>query len=241
MRIRLQLFTTILVFLITLSYGHAEAPLYAANVGGINLSLPTPPEFTEPSALAPDVRHLGETLTPTGNRILAIFVSNNDAQLAIAGKEMEMIRYFMVQTLRQTENNTVSKGDFEKIKTILKTQQQRLLANAKKEATPVLNNAIKKLSQDENDPTLSLKVGEVLPLEVLQEENDSLTLVTLAKCAVTKRGVITEMPMLGASTTLLSKGKLVYFYAFSQYRSKDDKEWARKATMNWIKQFRAAN
>jgi hypothetical protein len=241
MRIRLQLFATILVSLITLSYGYAEAPLYVINVGGVNLSLPTPPDFTEPSTLAPTVRNLGETFTPAGNRLLAIFVSNNDAQLAKAGKEMEMTRYFMVQTLRQTENKPVSKSDFEKIKTILKTQQQNLLAKAKKEITPAINNATKNLSQDTGDPTLSLKLGEVLPLEVIQEENDAFTLIMLTKNAVTKRGVITEMPMIGASTTLLSKGKLVYFYAFSQYRSKDDKEWARKATINWIKQFRAAN
>ncbi len=55
------------------------------------VQLPVPAGFADPSRALPQMRQLGERMTPPSNRLLAIFMSQADIDSALAG-DLEWVR-----------------------------------------------------------------------------------------------------------------------------------------------------
>ena len=84
-------------------------------VGGVPITVPAPPGFTDPSSISKDLRNGAEAMTPPSNRLLAFFISEPDIKRVASGKSVALDRYFMAQTARKFETTNVSVQDFVKL------------------------------------------------------------------------------------------------------------------------------
>jgi hypothetical protein len=214
----------------------------AAPIGRSLVVLPVPPGFVEPSRTVPPLRVMGERMTPPSNRLLALFIAEGDERDAREGRNPAMVRYYMAQTLRQTEEQALVSADFGEVKTMLRQQYQQLLSNVAGAAQGHLDNAMREMGRDAGQDAPSLKIGELRGLEVFDERAGSISLLAMTKLAIQQAGgQVLEMPVAMSITTARVKDKLVYFYAYSQYRDKADLDWLRATTRDWLPRLAAAN
>lgn len=215
---------------------------YAAPVGRALVTLPVPPGFVEPSRSLPNFRTLGERMTPPTNRLLALFIAEDDERTAREGRNPGMQRYFMAQTLRQLEEQNLGQGDFGQIKDVLRRQYQQLLSSVAAPAQGLLDNAIREISRDAGQQAPSLKLGELRGLEVFDEREGSISLLAATKLAVQQaNGDSLEVPIAMSITTARVKDKLLYFYAYAQFNGPADLDWLRSVTREWLPRLAAAN
>jgi hypothetical protein len=215
---------------------------YAAPIGRALVALPVPTGFVEPSRSLPPMRTLGERMTPPSNRLLALFIAEADERDAREGRNPGMLRYYMAQTLRQTEEQSLSGAEFGQVKTLLRQQYQQLLSSVAGAAQGHLDNAMREIGRDAGQDLPSLKLGELRGLEVFDERDASISLLAMTKLGVQQAGgQVLEVPLAMSITTARVKDKLVYFYAYSQYRDKADLDWLRATTREWLPQLAAAN
>ncbi len=221
---------------------HAADATYQAPIGRALVELPVPPGFIEPSRSVPPLRTLGERMTPPSNRLLALFVSDSDERDAREGRQPGMARYYMAQTLRQTEEQALGGDDFGQVKTVLRQQYQQLLSSVAGTAQGHLDNAMREIGRDAGQDAPNLKLGELRGLDVFDEREGSISLLAMTKLAIQQAGgQVLEIPIAMSITTARVKDKLVYFYAYSQYRDKTDLDWLRGTTRDWLPRLAAAN
>lgn len=218
----------------------ADEP-YTANVGLTLLKLPLPEGYVEPTRSVPQFRQLGERMTPPTNRLLAIFVSKADEAAARTGVPPSMQRYFMVQTFRQSEQGSITLTEFEPVKAMLRQQYQQMLDQSGALVQGQLDKAAREMGRDAGIDNLTMKVGEMKGLEVIDERELSISLLALTKYAVQAGERTEEIPMAMTITTGITKGKVVYFYAYARYSGAADLQWLRTVTRQWVQQAAEAN
>jgi hypothetical protein len=216
----------------------SDAAPHRVTVGPAEVLLPLPVGFAEASTDAPALWRTGELLTPPSNRLLAFFVSAGDLQRVVAGQAPDMRRYFMVQTFRAAERDTFTDKGFAEIKDVLRSQYKTALQQVPLQTKEHLDAASRQLGKQAGRPELTLKVGEMLPLEVFDERATSLSIAALSKVVINTDAVVREIPLAMAMTTLAARGKIVYFYAYSVYDSPQDIAWCRQVTLDWLAELR---
>lgn len=243
--LRLALSRTLLWTLpLLLAAGTAKAADtgYQVPIGRALVELPVPPGYVEPSRSVPPMRTLGERMTPPSNRMLALFIAENDERDAREGRQPSMARYYMAQTLRQTEEQSLSADDFSTVKSMLRQQYQQLLSSVTGAAQGHLDKAMQEIGRDAGREAPTMKIGELRGLEVLDERDASISLLAMTKLAVQQAGgAVVEVPLAMSITTARVKDKLLYFYAYSQYRDAADLDWLRSTTRDWLPRLAAAN
>ena len=210
-------------------------------VGGIPITVPAPPGFSDPSSISKDLRGVGEAMTPPTNRLLALFISEPDIKRVASGKSATLSRYFMAQTMRKLESTNVSARDFVKLREMFKQQQRGLLESSKSKSQQNIDAASKELGRKFQDPSFAVKVGEILPLGVFHEADTSVGMVALTKYRFVIDGKTEETPMAMAMMIALVKGRIIYLYAYSAYKSNADAEWVRSVSRQWISSVASVN
>ncbi len=217
--------------------GSTAWPSYDSKVGSVPVKLPVPPGFVEPSLQIPAFRSYGEKFTPQMNRLLAIYIAEPDMQRVTAQNEPEMKRYFLAQTLRANEGSTLTRADFDKVKSMLKDQNSGLQKIVENIGQQAIDDAFKKIG----DGQIKLKMGEVKSLGVFDETKDSLSTLLLTKGQAVVNGKSTEVSILSGTNIVRLKDRLVYLYAYSRYEGKSDIEWVSKVSKDWVGRATALN
>lgn len=214
---------------------------YTASVGLKLLKLPVPAGAVEPSRSVPPLRQMAERMTPPSNRLLALFVEQADETVARAGQPPSMARYYMVQSLRQTEAGSVGVGEFREVRQMLRQQYQQILVQAAPQVQGHLDSAAQAMGRDSGVEGLQLKVGEMKGLDVFDEREHSISLLALTQVEVQAGDRVERAPMAMSITTGILQGKVVYFYAYARYTGPADLEWLRQVTRDWVQRAAQAN
>lgn len=213
-------------------------PQHPLQVGGTVLMVPVPAGFVAAGPRAPALTQLGQTLAPPGNRHLEIFVTPEAAATAAAGGQPELQRYFIMQTLRQVEGQQLSAADFAAVRDTIRQQHRTLLAQLDPQIQQHLADAAGRLSAQAEQP-LKLKAGQILPLGLFNDTDSTISLAAATVYQVQQGEQVVQVPTAMALTTLVRRGRLMYFYAYSQHRSEADVAWVRQATLGWSAALRA--
>jgi hypothetical protein len=221
--------------------GALRAEQAAVYVGDTRLALPVPAGFVEPSIVAPGFRTMGEQMTARTNRLLALFVAEDDLRAATERRAPEMRRYFMVQTLRAAEGQRIGAADFAQAKTLLREQYQQMLTALRPTIQGQIDQASQRFGEHVGLDRFALKLGELRALEVFDEQTQSISLLAMSLLSVSAGGKTVEVPVAMGTTTLVVKDKLVYFFAYARYESDADLEWLRQATREWLPKVSLVN
>ena len=75
-----------LVFIVISASALADTKNILVEIGGVRIDVQAPIRFHEISTLSPETRKLAETMTPSKNRLLAVFVSEDDLGRIMKGE-----------------------------------------------------------------------------------------------------------------------------------------------------------
>ena len=91
----------------------------------------------------------------------------------------------------------------------------------------------RKLAEMTKDRTISMKVGDIHPLGVLDESDSMISFGSVTKLDVIKGGKPLQLVLATSTTMVHFKDKVVALYAYSDYRTDDDLAWVRAAARDW--------
>jgi hypothetical protein len=222
----------------------AQSPRQAepavVSVGEVSLFIPAPNGFRDPSPSAPHLRRGAELATPPGNRFLVNFVQEEALRETLDGKNVTFNRYFLAQTLRGAENQSVPEQEFEKLRMTL---WQRDAENLKA-LGPRINQLMEQTSQDlsrKSGGSIKLEIGDVVPLGVRSETESMSILGYLSRVSLRQAGTEESLALVNMSAVVLVKAKVLFLYTYSIFRGPEDIEWAKQAARGWADQVLLAN
>ncbi len=231
----LALFVTI-----THAAPQAETPgVYS--VGGVMIKVAAPEGFHDPAASAPEITELALKMVPPVNRLLAAYVSPSDITNVAMNKAPEMTRYFSAQVPKPFEQNGLSQAEFALAVQQLADQNEKLLQQIKPATQKKLDELAGTLGDAAEDKTFSVKMGEILPLGIFHRSADTITIGSLSQFSTVIQGKPASYMVATAYSVLHVKGKVLFQYTFTQYRSKDDIEWAKQTALAWAEATKRLN
>lgn len=233
------LYSWMITAIIAIALGPATAQaartMVVSTLGNAVIRLPAPSGFADPSEDSPKLARLARTLTPPSNIAMALFLSRADIRQIGKGR-LKMDRYMMVQGYGKTQHQNISAQDFKKYKRVLTTQQESLSKKAVDGANKHFKNVqgdIEKITRSRVD----IKIGEIVPLGIFHTDKYSIGMAMFTKIRTQGK----EETKIITATTALIKGKLVFLYVYSKYRSENDLRWAKRVAKQWLNQVKRAN
>ena len=188
-------FTLLALVLPLWPLGLATAQTVPATVGLTLIELPSPEGFVDGLRDLPAVRQMGERMPPPTNRLLALFMSAEDRQRLEQGQPPQMQRYFMAQTLRQTEASNIPVDEFAQVRTLLRDQYKSLLTSLAPDIQNQFNRVAGEVGRDAGIDTLQLKIGALQGLEIFDDRAAAISLLAITKYAVQVGETTEEIPM----------------------------------------------
>ena len=204
------------------------------DVGGETLVIPTPVGFVEGGSLSAKALALAEQLTPPMNRLLAFFVSADDAGRLKKGEAATWRRYMMVQAERQSEGLRIAPDDFFELRGVLTAQQKTLQATVLKKAETVIENL-------SNNIDTELKIGESVSLGIFSEDQAHISIAGLARYQTSNQKPAVSYVVANAANVLHPANKIVFAYVYSGFDSRDDLDWVEATSVSWSRSILAAN
>ena len=202
-----------------------------ATIGAVSLKVPLPEGFARFDGANKDVDKLLVQMVPPINRLLMVMAPPDDVAAAKQGALRDLNRYMMLQTFRQTEKMTITTKEFAEV---LKGVDQQLgsdKAIAKQEEE--INAQLKRTNDVKN-----LKVGETAMLGIYQRSDEFVDMGMMLKAQVAGNE---PKPIVSAISIAMIRGKVVYIYVYSAYKTPEDITWTRKTVKEWRESITAAN
>ena len=210
-----QIFMILFYWLMLLgSIANAETQNIQIEVGGVKIDVQAPIGFHEISSLSPETRNLAETMTPPSNRLLAIFVSEDDLGRIMKGEVPKFGRYMLLQVFRELENTNISNGQFRQLVAQIKAQQNTL--------------------PKEYELSQKMKIGEHVPLGVFFEQSNAIGFASLVKYQAEAEGEKLDYVVAGGTSFIRVKQKVLYAYVYGTYENQDDLNWVRSKSREWV-------
>ncbi len=210
------------------------------DVGGVKIDVQAPNRFYEISSLSSETREIAAMGTPSTNRLLAVFVSEEDLGRIVKGESPILERYILLQVSRRLEAENISNMDFQKLVTHFKDQQNVLFGKYKDKIDGLLEGATKKMSE-ESDLLLKMELGENISLGIFLEQPNAFGFANLMKYRVAVEGEELDSIVAGGSSFILTRGKMLFAYVYSVYETQDDVDWVRSKSKEWVNSLLVSN
>ena len=188
----------------------------------------------------PPLMEMAKNMTYSANRLLGMYVEDDDYKALISGNSTDLRRYALVQTLRSLEQSELSAEGFLQISTKMKEQYAKSIKISQTILDQETKRVSQKIAEQTDDKSFDMKVGEIKVDQILEFKN---AILILAKTIiqVQSEGAMHHVPMQVGMGTARVNGKLVYFYSYSRFESEKDVAWVRDINEQWFAAIDAAN
>jgi len=205
-------------------------------VGGRSLQIPAPEGFERADRVLPKYDEVCEAMLPPSNRRLVAFARPEFVAKLRAGEIENTDRHFALQSTQQLVDQEISDRAFRGAREELKRELQALRAKLDEEAQKLIASGKATLAKQQG-VELDLAVSDTAMLGFFEETETSLGF-TLAMNVQAGQG--RERQVCAAVVAPLH-GRVVNFYAYSNYASEADRQWAETAVRAWKNAAMAAN
>lgn len=209
-------------------------------VGGVVIATPAPPGFHEAGSSSQETQRIAEALTPPENRLLAVFLSEEDLGRVMTGELPVFESYMLLQVLRNIESLSFTGQDYRQLADVIRQQQDTLLDQVIDRADRQVAEGAKQLSEA-YQTSLEMSVGEARPLGVFLDQPRAIGFATLVKYDAAAEGQEFDHVVAGSTSFVLAKDKLLYAYIYRTFESQEDLDWVRAKTLEWVGALTAGN
>lgn len=205
-------------------------------VGGRSLQIPAPEGFERADRVLPLYDEACEAMLPPTNRRLAAFARPEFVAQLRAGEMENTDRHFGLQSTKQVEQQEISERSFREVRAELKREIDGLRAQLDAETQKLVASGKAKVAE-QHGVDLDLAVSDTAVLGFFEDSDTSLGF-TLAMNVQTPKG---RERQVCAAVVAPIHGRLVNFYAYSNYAGEDDRAWVETEALKWKNAAVAAN
>ncbi len=209
-------------------------------VENTSISLPQPPGFVSLEGVSSETYGMMQDLTPETNRLLAGFITKNDAKSLLQGGEAKLKEYFLVQTFQKLEDKTFTLSEFGQFRKSIRKDQESAVSLNQEKIDELTKYGSDKLS-DRFDADISFGISGVIPLGVSSETAHAIAVSSLSKYEESINGKKSDRLIAGTTVFQLVKGKLLYLYVYKDYVKDADIEWTKDIAVTWSSQIIESN
>jgi hypothetical protein len=243
--VSIALVATLLSFVPCYAAELSNAP--SATVGRTPIALPVPDGYVSTTEI-PALKTLAETVTQATHRLLVGLFRKEDVVAWRNGQPLKTDRYFLIQTERQAEAESMTQAEYARLKSALKQRvAARIVGNdatANRQTTDAqrqLDASLPALRRQFALPPIKMSLGETTILGISEDQTSSVSTASATKLSAASEGKTVDTVMVSVSTVLLCKGKLINIYGYSTYRSPDDLNWLQGESSRLVATLSAAN
>jgi hypothetical protein len=207
----------------------AAPPTFRA--GGVDLLLPTP--SSDLIEAGSDNRVALEVLAPDQNRLIAAYVTADDAPRLRTGGAGMLKKYALVEVPRKAEFVDVTADYFKEVTDTMDKQFGSIVDSSVKDTEDQMNRKLKALNLDDAKITLD----KPAPLGTFFSRPDAYAVGMVLP--VSSQGA--SVKMVAGILILRVQSRLMYAYLYSVYKDEDTVKVIRKATSDWADAIQAAN
>ncbi len=232
----------IVTILFSLSSACAAATLAKrVTIGEQEVFILPPVEFVDPAVAAPELVEIGKKMVAPTNRLLAIYIPTQELKNHLAGKEIDLNRYSMLQTSNAAQKLVMSQHFFDAIKQTVKDQSSSQTAEMVAKAQTHVNSAAASIGKIIDDKTFAIKINDFKSMGLFNETPTSISTVGSSNVFSRAGGEAESTPIVYASTVVLVKGKALFLYTYSGYRTSADLQWVKDVSTRWADEIQRSN
>ncbi|MEM8722962.1 MAG: hypothetical protein AAGE84_27380 [Cyanobacteria bacterium P01_G01_bin.39] len=218
-----------------ISYNSSFSDRY--NIGGQQISVPNPDQYIRVTPEMDIVYRLYKSTEDPYHKLLASYISQSDAEIAMQGELPSLEKGFYLKVLKIAETESVTPQDFAKIKKNIKTQNQQNQASNLSKLQELAEENGKSMSK-ELGVDLTFNVSQAIPLDPHYESENTFSYSLYLVSQVSVMGEQQEYVMAATATLVNLSGKVVSLYSFGEQA---DLEWTQKASRTWSEKAIASN
>lgn len=207
------------------------------SVGGKDLEIPAPNDFSLVTKEMDAVYRLGLRMADPMNDQLAFYIVDSDVPIAMSGEMPSFNRYYLLKVNKKLKNRVVGSKDFAVLKTSVKSQNTELIKSVEKQM-PGLMEKISNGISEEFDIDFAMKLSQVVPLNPHSESDCSFAYSMYVNYGTTIEGSTEDIIVSATSTIVNVAGKIIFLYC---YGPQEELEWTRSASKAWEAMILASN
>lgn len=211
-------------------------------IGDTKITLPILAGFAPPSATPKPLWDMMAHALPPTNRLLASMLPSDALQTPPpANGDAAAGRVLGVQTFVAVEQSGVTADQFAEIKTVMREQNQQLLANLKDEIKESTDRVSKDAAALSGDNSTKVTSHDTASLGIFDEQPNSISLAAVQTISVAMKKGSTDVRQVMGMSTLRLRGKALMVSVYSRYRSEADVEWVKAQVRAWVKKVNELN
>jgi hypothetical protein len=207
------------------------------DVGGKGIEIPAPDGYVLVTKEMDAVYRLSMQMADPMNELLAYYIPESDAPVALEGGIPSLERTFMIKVSKDLKGMLISSQDFAEIKNSIKRENKEIFESLKSKIPGLTDEASKGISK-EFDVNFAFEVSQMIPLEPHYEVDNALSYSMYINYGVSAEGVEEESVVSATTTFVNISGKVLFFYC---YGPQGDLEWTRNASKAWTERVMAGN
>jgi hypothetical protein len=211
---------------------HSSLLAVEIKVGSTRLAIPAPQGYAPITNDMKPYADVAKRFVPPSNEQFAIFLTEGDITVAARGEVPVPKRWFYVQSEKSFINTFVTSADFAKLKSGIKSQNERFLKDASAGASDLLRKATE-------GTNVNVSLNGMSPLPAHHETNRSLSYSAMLRYDVTdEQGKASVLEGVITTTFVHLQGKVLFLYATAE---KEGLEWSQSQSKKWADSIIAAN
>jgi hypothetical protein len=219
---------------VTLLLVHSPATFAVEiTLGDESFQVAAPAGFADVSGVSKEQFAVFEDMLPESNRLLAVFVTEQDAGRLMRGDSADFREYFLVQSVKALESMTLSKQQFTEIRSMLRQQYGDVFEKQKEAIEEGTTRAGRSLSK-RLGTDVDFNISGMVPLGIDEETASHISMSFLSKYDMTIDGDVIESVVAGTTTVLLVRGKVLYLNGYRTYKGEQDLGWTRSQVKSWL-------
>ncbi|MGA9669068.1 MAG: hypothetical protein WBQ94_07665 [Terracidiphilus sp.] len=196
-------------------------------------SIVIPSPTADLSEIGPDYRVLMDVSIPNTNRLLAAFLTAEDAANVRSGVSKGFTRYAIVENQRRGEFVDVDADAFKQVADGIATKFGAGLNGSNKDLEDELNRKLKAMRGTEATMTLD----KPMPLGAFFSKPNACSFGAIQP--ISSAGA--SVKMVAGMTALRVQNRLLFAYVYSVYKDEDSVQWVRKTSEQWADAILKAN
>lgn len=233
-RIKVKKQLTLLVLLVSLN---TAAFAESFDIRGKVITVPPPDGYVRVTKEMGTVYRVNQQMFDPMNDLLAYYISESDAAIAMEGDVSPNERTFMLKVSKKIKGMVVGSQDFAELKSMTKKQNQEIFESVKSEFTGFFEKTSEGISK-EFDVDIALQLSQVIPLDPHYESENALAYSMYINFGIALEGNKEDIAVSATATFVNASGKVIFLYC---YAPKEELEWTRSASKAWAESVMASN
>lgn len=201
-------------------------------IGPTHVSIASPEGLVDIIPSSPEMRNIGEQFTPPGNRLLAWYVTPEDAAALLSGGSPQMTEYAALQTLKETEWTGFSSKEFAKLKILIKDGWSEVVKDAETQIDSLTRKGIDNVSKG-YDVEMDFQMGDALSLGIFYESEHAVCTGNIRKVESMVDGTVETSVLIYTVGIIHYKSKIIYAGVFKTYSEANDIKAAKERCRSW--------